>query len=46
MFAAVRLECSGPFSWLSSDPATSVFEAAAARAAGIYLWTVDTQDGY
>jgi hypothetical protein len=45
MSAAVRLECSGPFSWLSSEPATSVFEAATARAAGIYLWTVDTRDG-
>ena len=46
MPAAVSLEFSGPFSWLSSDPATSIFEAAAARAAGIYLWTVETQDGY
>jgi hypothetical protein len=35
-----------PFSWLSSDPATSIFEAADTRAAGIYLCTVDTEDGY
>ena len=46
MSAAMSLEFSGPFCWLSSDPATSIFEAAAVRAAGIYLWTVDTQDGY
>jgi len=46
MFPAVSLEFSGPFSWLSSDLATSIFEAAAARAAWIYLWTVETQDGY
>jgi hypothetical protein len=42
MSATVRLEFSGPFSWLSSDLTTSIFEAAAARAAGMYLWTVDT----
>jgi hypothetical protein len=46
MFAAVSLEFSGPFSWLAPDPATSIFEAAAARAAGIYLWTVETHDGH
>jgi hypothetical protein len=46
MSATVRLECSGPYSWRSLDPAISIFEAAASRAAGIYLWTVDTQDGY
>jgi hypothetical protein len=46
MSSAVTLEFSGAFSWLSSDPATSIFEAPAARAAGIYLWTVDTPDGY
>ena len=28
MFAAVNLEFSGPFSWLASDPATFIFEAA------------------
>jgi hypothetical protein len=42
---AVSLECSGPFSWLASDPARSIREAAAARTAGIYLWTVDTPGG-
>ena len=46
MSAAVRLEFSGPFSWLSPDPAIPVFEAAAARAAGIFPWTVETQGGY
>jgi hypothetical protein len=46
MSSAVTLEFLGPFSWLSSDPATSIFEAAAARTAGIYLWTVDTPDGH
>lgn len=45
MSAAVGLEFSGPFSWLSSDPATSIFEAAAARAPEIYLWTIKTKDG-
>jgi hypothetical protein len=44
MSTAVSLEFSGPFSWLSSDPATSIFEAPIARMAGIDLWTVDTQD--
>jgi hypothetical protein len=37
MSATVSLEFSGPFSWLSSDPAASIFEAAAARAPEIYL---------
>jgi hypothetical protein len=46
MSAAVSLEFSGLFSWLSSDLATSIFEAAAARTAGIYLWTIEIQDGY
>jgi hypothetical protein len=46
MATAVSLEFSGPFSWLSSDPGTSIFEAPIARMAGIYLWTVDTQDGH
>jgi hypothetical protein len=46
MSSAVSLEFSGPFSWLSSDLAPAIFEVAAARTAGIYLWTVDTQDGY
>jgi len=46
MSAAVSLEFSGPFSWPSTDPATAIFEAAAARTAGIDLWTIDTQDGH
>jgi hypothetical protein len=45
MSAAVRLEYSGPFSWLLSDAAPSIFEAATARAPGIYLWTIETKDG-
>ena len=45
MSATMSLEFSVPFSWLSSDPATSSVETAAARAAGISLWIVDTQDG-
>jgi hypothetical protein len=44
--AVVHLEFSGPFSWLASDLAPSIFEAVAAQAAGIYLWTVDTPDGH
>jgi hypothetical protein len=43
--ASSGVECSAPFSWLASDPATASFEAAASGAAGIDLWTVDTQDG-
>jgi hypothetical protein len=37
MSTTVGLEFSGPFSWLASDPATSIFEAVAARAPEIYL---------
>jgi hypothetical protein len=42
---SVCLQFSGPFSWCSADPSTSIFEAAAARLAGIYFWTVETPDG-
>jgi hypothetical protein len=46
MSAAASLHFSGPFSWCSPDPAISIFEAAATRMAGIYLWTVEMQDGH
>lgn len=37
---------SGPFSWLGSSDAPSVYDADEARKAGIYLWTVPLPDGH
>ena len=35
--ASSGVECSEPFSWLASDPATASFEAAASEAARLSL---------
>ena len=40
------IEFTGPFSWLGEVDAPSLFEDAIGKKSGIYLWTIETEEGY
>lgn len=43
---ALHLAFRGPFAWVASSDAPSIFEAIEPETAGIYLWTIDRGDGH
>lgn len=43
---AITLGFHGPFSWMGTGNTESVHESMLARNAGIYLWTIEVQDGH
>ena len=40
-----QVEFKGPFSWLGHEGTVSIFDAEEGKKAGIYLWTVQLEDG-
>lgn len=42
----VTVEFHGPLAWIRTAGAEFIFEAEIARSAGVYLWTVETAEGY